>query len=209
VTAPDGSVYILYDITRDRYATDPNRDIWIRKYSSDVVGDAVKVSPNEDAGPFNAKMVIDSEGVFHVIWAYAANPDEIDAGTTVSIKYATSSDGGSTFSTPVELAAPEGDYGITYMPAMGIDFNDNLMVAYYNWDGAALDIYMLRSTDRGSSWADPVKVNDQSGVVTQTSSVIPPNVGVAADSAGRVYITGALNYTGGAGPWQLMLAIGE
>ena len=125
----------------------------------------------------------DADGRVFVVWAEYHNwPDPEDA-----IGMAISTDGGSTWSSPVDIITnikgtrnndPLGHRAAAF-PVMTVDLNTNtLYVVWANYGvpgtntGDWVNVYMIKSTDNGSSWSTPVQVS-QSPNIDSTYSYMP------------------------------------
>jgi len=90
-------------------------------------------------------------------------------GSTDSVAFAVSRDGGATFTT--KLLAPISDIpsplpGATFrddsFPALAVD-GSTLHVVWSNWNGTDADVVYLRSTDGGATWSGPVTIGGGPG----------------------------------------------
>jgi hypothetical protein len=90
-------------------------------------------------------------------------------GSTDSVAFAVSNDGGATFTT--KLIAPVSDIpsplpGATFrddsFPALALD-GSTLQVVWSNWNGANADVVYMRSADAGASWSSPVTIGGGAG----------------------------------------------
>ena len=80
-----------------------------------------------------------------------------------------STNGGQSFGTPFPVAAvneipsplPGGDFRDDSFPAMAVDQNNGyIYVAWSDFRNNDADIYFTRSTNGGSTWSTPVRIND-------------------------------------------------
>lgn len=91
------------------------------------------------------------------------------------VMFSKSTDGGNTWSTAKQIAGgmppswqlPNTGEAVYNYPAIGIDDSDgpysgNLYVAMYTWTGTYLRVQMIRSTDGGSSWSEPLPLAPKS-----------------------------------------------
>jgi len=108
-------------------------------------------------------LAVDSESTIHLVW--------IDFRAE-QIQYVFSTDHGQSFSTPVPIAdvlpipylLNNNSYRTPTLPQLAIDpgsdgFEDFIYVAWNDHSGGDADILLIRSRDRGASWSDPVRVN--------------------------------------------------
>src|SRR6266571_4709639 len=129
-------------------------------------------------------------------------------GSTDSVAFAVSTDGGATFTT--RLIAPVSDIpsplpGATFrddsFPALALD-GSTLHVVWSNWNGTNADVVYMRSTNGGASWSSPVTIGGGAG--DQFFPWIAARNGVAYASwmnraSGDTYsIAGAASTNGGA-----------
>ena len=83
-----------------------------------------------------------------------------------SVVATTSLDGGRTFGPSVAVddrVAPPGRVMLIYTmapPTVAADEDGNLFTAWWDSRGGNPDIYLSRSTDRGQTWSEPLRVND-------------------------------------------------
>jgi hypothetical protein len=117
-------------------------------------------------------MAFGKDGTVYVTWQYC-NTSSCDDGTsTAYMVFSKSGDGGNTWSKP-KLIAP---VTLTYplpntdpyiyvpnTPAIAVDNSDgphagNLYVVMYNWTGTFMQVQVVRSTDGGNTWLQPVPV---------------------------------------------------
>ncbi len=115
-----------------------------------------------EIGNQGSQVVVDSEGVVHVIW--------VDFDREV-IRYTSSGDG-SSFSTPVDLvdidpipyALNNNTYRTPTLPSLavdtsGTDSDGNLYITWNDFRSGDADALLIMSDDGGDSWTDPVRVN--------------------------------------------------
>lgn len=104
--------------------------------------------------------VVGPDGVLYVAW-FNYYPS--------SIRMVKSTNGGQSFGTPFQVATvddipsplPGGDFRDNSFPTMTVDHNNgNVYVAWSDYRNGDADIYFTRSTNGGSSWSDPVRIND-------------------------------------------------
>jgi hypothetical protein len=127
-------------------------------------------------------LAIGKDGTVYVTWqrCTANGPAGDCGGTTASMMFSKSVNGGNTWSTPVLMAktrlAPDGCqcafYGslpntaepVSNIPAIGIDNSAglharNLYAAMYNWTGTKMTVQVVTSTNGGTTWGKPVVVS--------------------------------------------------
>ena len=109
-------------------------------------------------------IVVDSQSNVHVTF--------LDYGTG-HVRYAKSTDKGSSFSTPIDVAPftpiasplPNGNYRTPTMTMLAVDrsmtnTSGNLYVTWADYSSGNADIMLSYSHDNGGSWQGPVKVNN-------------------------------------------------
>ena len=137
--------------------------------------DTVQVFPAVD--PFS-DLAVGKDGTVYVSWMRCSASVEC-AGTQATLLLSRSTDGGSTWSTPVTLATvalapdPHGCcfYGqlpntserVSEIPVLGIDNSSGphagtLYAAFYTWTGSFMVVEVASSTNGGSTWGAPVRV---------------------------------------------------
>ena len=108
----------------------------------------VNISNNSGDSSF-PKIAISGNNLY-VTWAFTVTNKDFD------ILFATSSDGGTTFSTPVNLSNTLGDTGLPQITSSGND-------VYVTWENNAsgnFDVFVAKSTDNGKTFGIPVNVSN-------------------------------------------------
>lgn len=125
-------------------------------------------------------LAIGKDGTVYVTWmrCSATGPTGDCGGTTSTIMFAKSTDGGVSWSAPVAIAnaplAPDSCgafYGclpntserVSNVPAIDVDrssgnFANRLYTILYKWNGIRLLVYVSHSGNGGASWSTPVRV---------------------------------------------------
>lgn len=156
---------------------------------------AVTVTAPNQTGPSNTYIYpsVDAAGTLYI--AFASFPQN-GKTSTATIYVSHSSDDGRTFSAFVPAASagvlpgcclPNTTFrdGITENFTASPTYPGHLYLTYEDWDGTQMDVYFTQSTDGGTSWSLPEKVNDNpdaGGVATdqfQPSVAAGPNGAVA------------------------------
>jgi len=143
-----------------------------------VVVDTLQIYPNF-VDQFS-DLAIGKDGTIYVSWMRcpATGTTGDCGGTKVSMLVSKSTDGGTTWSTPVTTATPTlapdscgAFYGclpntyerVSNIPVIAIDNSVGvhagyLYVVYYNWTGTQMKVYVTHSTDGGTTWSAGVAV---------------------------------------------------
>jgi len=125
-------------------------------------------------------LAIGNDGTVYVSWMRcpATGPTGDCGGTTVKMLVSKSTDGGTTWSTPVTTATPRlapdscgAFYGclpntferVSNIPVIAIDNSTranagHLYVVYYTWTGSQMKVNVTHSTDGGTTWSAGVPV---------------------------------------------------
>jgi hypothetical protein len=177
--APDGAVYVTWDYGPSQslvtikcatggscYFTAGDFNIVVQKSTDNgkTWGGIVYVSPHFPVGGgLSGPVVVEPNGHIDVEYqAYATNPDTYALSSSGYSYFTSSSDGGKTWSAPVQLGPRKytmslGEWWID--GAIGIDSAGNL---YATWDtqGKAKDIgWLTFSTNHGKTWSAPRQVS--------------------------------------------------
>jgi len=128
-------------------------------------------------------IAVDSVGKLHVVW-HGTDPLNPPPGGSVqaAIGYVSSSDGGDTWTTQVNIAP---NWGGGH-PRIKVDPSDNNMI-YVVWDDGGTSADFTRSTDGGSVWEAPRCINHPSG------SGLPchkPDIAIGPDGTLHVTMVG-------------------
>ncbi len=168
-------LYVIWDENNtERVAYSDNGTSW----TTVVVENAANAG--SDIG---GDLAVGPDGTVYAIW------DRLPAGGDTHV-FAKSTDGGQTWSTPVQVAIgtlssfgtnnspPAQDKrGINAFGAIAVDtgsspYSGTIYVVYPDFpsgvsSGTDVNIYEIHSSDGGSTWTAPVKVNDDTGTATQ------------------------------------------
>ena len=109
----------------------------------------LKVSKGEGAAT-EAHIASDSAGRLSVVWVQ-------ESGEEKQAYYSRSTDGGQTFSDPINLSDKA---GASISKPLIATFQDTVYVAYQNEVKGDLQVYLKKSTDAGASFADAVQVSN-------------------------------------------------
>jgi hypothetical protein len=153
--------------------SDDGGDTWII-----TAVDKIQTEPNLDQF---SRIAIGSDGSVYIAWQRCAmSGRKINCGGTMAhMLFSKSSDGGSTWSTPLHMAVvrlvPDscscaffGNLPHTYEPVadppvLAVDNSGgkhagNLYALMYNWTGKQMQVQVITSRDHGQSWGAPVAV---------------------------------------------------
>lgn len=172
--APDGTLYAAWEDLRDG-----QWNIYLSKSTDGGTTWSANwaIQPTETSTSHRAPSIAAaSGGNVYVVW----EEDGSDT-SSVDIMFASSSDGGTTWSSPVR-AAFDVSASEQRTPAVAFDGGGTLYVAWMDTRSGHGDIYVARSTNGGSSWGLGVRVNDNS---TLTDQSLPT---LAAGDSGHVYL---------------------
>lgn len=115
-------------------------------------------------------LAIGNDGTVYASWIFCTATPSVCAGTTASVMFSKSTDGGNTWSVPttihtVKLAGGSCFYGcvpttgerVSNIPVIDVDGGQTLYVADYNM-GTFMQGRVTKSTNGGTSWGTPVNV---------------------------------------------------
>lgn len=141
--------------------------------------DPVQYKPEVDQ---YSRLAIGLDGTIYVAWQRCAmtGPDVNCADTVADMLISQSSDGGNTWSTPVQIAAvmlapetcgcnaffgnlPNSNEPVANIPVLAIDNSTgehagNLYAVMYNWTGEQMRVLVVTSSDGGNTWVNAVYV---------------------------------------------------
>jgi hypothetical protein len=129
-----------------------------------VAVDVVQRYPEQDD---LTRMGVGKDGTIYITWIRCAS-----ACKTGLILFSKSNDGGNTWTSPLRIAKvtmpfdwalPNTHERVYNYPAITADNSDgpysgNLYVAMYTWTGAYLRVQVIRSSDGGMTWSQPVRL---------------------------------------------------
>jgi len=174
-----------------------------------VVEEVCANSGSPNANVATPRVAVDSAGVVYVAWE--AIGENGGAATSRQIKIARSTDGGNSFSTPVQIASAsplgngadlQGFIRASESPSLAIGKGSkNAGVVYVTWSQASAtlpdqlastgsygfaDVEFSQSTDGGSTWSTPVRVNNNAENSTTPSDQFDPAIGT--DKNGKIVV---------------------
>jgi len=132
----------------------------------------INVSNNADYS-YTPQVAVDSNGVIYLAW-------EDDTATNSNILFSRSTDGGATFSTPLNISSAA---GYSFNPRIAIGAAGDVNIAWQLQSSNSTDIMFARSTDAGLSFSAPIDLSNQSNQSFDSES---PQI--ASDTAGNVYV---------------------
>ena len=153
-----------------------NNDIFFSR-SSDV-GSTFSVpkniSANSDRSGFAQLAVDGSSGNIYVVW------QELDlAAFKIDVFFSGSTDGGDSFSTPMDISPGSGSAG---KPRIAVDGSGNINVVWIERTFPGFDVFFSRSIDAGMSFSLPINVS----VSGAASFSAEPRL--AVDGIGTIYV---------------------
>ena len=123
--------------------------------------------------------VIDRQGGIHVVWEMARGGDLGQTTRPRRVAYVSSLDHGRTWSDPRMLADDE-----AATPSLSVDGGGALLVT---WMGQADDgYYFTRSSDRGSSWSLPIRIDGATNTTAVYDARLDGQTSIV-DARGRVH----------------------
>ena len=146
---------------------------------------AVDPVQKDPAGDDFTRMAVGKDGTVYVTWLHCPGPgpDTFCADGTSYMMFSKSSDGGDTWSPPrlmtkAQFVAPglltNTKYGerVYNYPAIAVDNSNgshsgNLYVTMYSWTGTYLRVQVIRSTDGGNTWSQPVALAPETAIHDQ------------------------------------------
>jgi hypothetical protein len=113
------------------------------------------------------RISVGAKGAVYVTWLYCPGLQPCTLG---KVMFSQSQDGGNTWSTPARIATVQmpanqslphtGERAYNY-PSIVVDnsngpYAGNIYVVMYNWTGTYMRVIMIRSTDGGKTWSQPI-----------------------------------------------------
>lgn len=184
---PDGTIYVIWADYRG--GIEPQ--IFLSKSTDGgetfsagrQLTNATALQAGMQRGP---QLVADRMGVLHMTWQVRNEQQNI------SVRYARSTDGGTTFSTPTAIAADSGKYNQDF-PSVAVDSSGNPFAAWIDTRESEMKtaehpaLYVVRSTDGGRSFNAPVNATKTLGKFAGTCECC--NTAIAVSPEGNVYAT--------------------
>jgi hypothetical protein len=165
-------------VSNTQFATNNNSEVGFSsshdggKTWKTIAADTEQVYPNVDQF---TDLTTDNNGTIYLTWmrCSATGPSGDCGGTTASMMFATSTDGGNTFSAAKTMfttnlapdpgfccfygSLPNTSERISNIPVVAVDnskgpHRGTLYVTYYNWTGTFMQVMVAHSTDGGNTW---------------------------------------------------------
>ena len=171
-----GRIYVIWD----------DNNVERIAYSDDGVAWTTVILPSSTSA-IGGNVVVGVDGTVYVIWnRLVGNPQSAE-----NILFSKSVDGGNTWSAPITIASPallsfgtnnkppaQESRGLNSFGSIALDSNPSspffgyLYVVYNDFpsgttSGTNIDTKLIVSTNGGTSWSSPLKVNDDAGTATQ------------------------------------------
>lgn len=124
-------------------------------------------------------------GEIYLVWM-----DWDAAEYTWVVKAAKSTNGGQSFGAPVKVNPFAQPTAMQLYPALAVDGNGGVFVAWAEWENSSSTIYLSKSLDGASSFYPRVALSDAPAGATHDAP------SVAADAAGNIYVAWGDNRSG-------------
>ena len=107
------------------------------------------VNISNNSGDSSFPKILASENNIYVTWAFTVTTTDYD------VLFSKSTDGGATFTTPVNLSNTVRDTGLPQMTVSG----NNIYITWENNGRGNFDVFVAKSTDSGNTFSTPVNVS--------------------------------------------------
>jgi hypothetical protein len=125
-----------------------------------------------DGSATEAHIAIDASNRIHVVWVDRVGEDR-------RILYSRSTDGGQSFSAPLDISDDEGE---EFSKPYAAVFEDTVYIAYQKDSGRSRQVFLVRSSNAGLSFSDSEQVSRAGNQARAHSPAM------AVDSEGRLHI---------------------
>ena len=174
-----GNIFVVWEDD-----TDTNSNILFSRSADGGVTFSTPKSLSDTPGfSFNPRVAVDIHGGINVVW-------EDDGPGNLDVFFSRSTDGGTTFSSPIDLSADAAD---SASPQVATDAAGNIFVVWENDTAGAFGILFSRSIDGGLIFSAPVFLSTNMGgsVSPQMLVDLGGNINVVweDDSAGAADIS--------------------
>jgi len=150
--------------------------------------------PQPAVGASGQSMVLDSGGNVYLVWSGSFDNNSLTYGP---VFFSLSSDGGATFSPPVQVSNDQ-----TQRAQVAVDPSGNIDVVWYesvNGGGFYSPVFFSHSSDQGATFSTPITVSGD--------TFFPPEQQMAVDSQGNIYVVENLHPTlNGSGDGDIWIA---
>lgn len=197
---PNGTLYVTY-VNLEGTGNDP-QELWLAS-STDGGATFSGSLPITGRYAFQAQIAVDRSDTLYVTYLHASEVGLLSIAGTPSIVMQRSSDGGHTFSSPVQVSDPSRIHVGAGTPV--IDSNRNVDVLYEDFKGDARDflnlpgpawespfaLVLTRSTDHGQSFGGGQEVDSNLMPSGRFLVYLPQLPSVAAGPNGSLYVAWA------------------
>lgn len=189
--APDGTVYAIWTDMRGggsgQVFLAKSTDHGTSFTASRQVTNATGLQAGMQRGP---QIAVDRMGVVHLLWEQKNELNKITA------RYARSTDGGATFSTPLAIAADSGLHNQDF-PSIAVDSSGNPCASWIdsrdveNGNAKHPQLYVVRSTNGGVSFNMPVRATN----IPDAGTCECCNTSIAVSPAGNIFVSFRSNFS--------------
>jgi len=173
-----GNIYVLESL--DPTPNGVDGDIWLARSSDGgATFSLINVSNNPGSNnPNQGRMALDAAGNVSIVWVQLVS-------SQWQMFYRRSTDGGATFSAPVNVTN-----GLAGDPQIAVDPTGNVNVVWDQYTGLSqsIDIYFSRSSDGGSTFSSPQNISNNLDPNLNPSIVSSRVPMIAVDSGANVYV---------------------
>ncbi|MEW5844415.1 MAG: T9SS type A sorting domain-containing protein [Bacteroidota bacterium] len=185
--SPDQGTTWFRQTIQNLSSVTPNQAMYLKPFNADSLPlprppSSLLQCPVPSVGP---------DGTVYLVYLYLSN--YITDGSSGTIQFAKSTNGGQSFSPPTAIANISGFWAPIYgnvgkirassYPTIAVDpTSGNIYVAYTQYDNGDYNIYYIRSTNSGSSWSSPA-------IATQSTSSLQFFPWLTVNSSGVVSLT--------------------